>query len=108
MKKTLQSSNKYEDYTEQTQSKKTLKSGKIYEASTEQVQSKKTLQSENNVASTAEVSAKNITNLHCCGELIQIELNRDCETCGQRLSERGLEYSLVGSDVKTLFPSITS
>ena len=69
---------------------------------------KKDSQSENNVTSTAELEAEKITKLTFCGKLLSSELHRNCVECGPRLIEQVLEYSLVGSDVKTLFPSITS
>ena len=116
--------NNYEAHTD-SQSEVTLESTKNHEASTDEQsgehqgstsnhedstdkQSRETLSStdENIVASTIE--SEKLTKLTCCGELIVELLDKNCIECGPRLREQELEYSLVGSDVKALFPSITS
>ena len=44
----------------------------------------------------------------CCSQEIHEELAKSCDTCGPGISEWNTKYSLVGSDVIALYPSIQS
>ena len=48
-----------------------------------------------------------LVQLECCGAEIKAELRTNCEECGPPLEKRQ-EFSVLGSDVKALYPSITS
>ena len=50
---------------------------------------------------------ESLVNNPCCGEQIQAELSTHCEQCGPAISTPE-EYTVLGSDVKALYPSITS
>ena len=49
-----------------------------------------------------------LLNNDCCGQEISQELGRNCEGCGPGITHWDTKYSLVGSDVKALYPSIQS
>ena len=51
--------------------------------------------------------AEELVQLNCCGTMILEGMRTDCIECGPKLENRQ-EYSVLGSDVKALFPSITS
>ena len=54
-------------------------------------------------------SASKIIHLSCCGEEIQDRAKLECQDCGPGITvQEEPELSLVGSDVKALFPSIKS
>ena len=44
----------------------------------------------------------------CCGELIQDRISRTCEECGIGINKWEAEFSVIGNDVKALYPSISS
>ena len=50
---------------------------------------------------------ESLVNNPCCGEQIQAELSTHCEQCGPAIGTPE-EYTVLGSDVKALYPSITS
>ena len=54
------------------------------------------------------IASKEIQNWICCGQEIQDQLERSCEACGPGITNWDAEFSIVGSDVKALYPSIQS
>ena len=54
------------------------------------------------------IATRNLTNQKCCGPDIELLISRTCQECGPGTEQATEEYSLVGSDVKALFPSIKS
>ena len=52
--------------------------------------------------------ARKLTRNVCCGPEITIKLKNNCSHCGPGIEPEEPEYSLIGSDVKALFPSIKS
>ena len=51
---------------------------------------------------------ENLVENKCCGEYITKELEHDCQECGPGLRTTDIEYSIIGNDVKALYPSITA
>ena len=54
------------------------------------------------------VETRKLINSSCCGQEIQEMLERACLECGPELDLLEAEFSIVGSDVKALYPSIKS
>ena len=52
--------------------------------------------------------ARTLTRNKCCGPEIVEKLKLDCSHCGPGIKVAEPEYSLIGNDVKALFPSIKS
>ena len=54
-------------------------------------------------------AARNLTRNSCCGNQVQKSLEINCSKCGPGINiPENEEYSLVGNDVKALYPSIKS
>ena len=53
-------------------------------------------------------ASKEIMYSECCGDKIQIEMRTDCPECGPGVRNEDNKYSIVGTDVTALYPSITS
>ena len=53
-------------------------------------------------------AVQDLLHQECCGQDIQEELARNCEDCGPEISIWDATFSIVGSDVTALYPSIKS
>ena len=52
--------------------------------------------------------AQSLAENNCCGNMITEELRTTCKECGPGIKNEDIEYSVIGNDVKALYPSITS